>query len=241
MTYHSAIIVDDLAADRQLAAHALRQFGWAVQVARNSAEASILLAKVVASTLAPNTIILTDLHMPNDPIHRTATGNQRAGSSYALALRARMELGEIPRMPIIALTALTEHEAHLTAIAFGCDAVLLKPATSDLSTRITAALNDAANELTDTIGANAILSLLRQRLAAELLGNSTKIISEHDITKALLAYRRYGTVGLGQSLLSVWLVPGTYSPYDAVKLHFRFCCNTSITYMSTTRAKRFGF
>lgn len=211
MNLNVAIVVDDIAADRQLVARVLRRAGWAVHPARNSAEANTLIDGIVQAEGAPHTLILTDLHMPNDRAFTAAEQRTTAGARLALQLRMRMEHGETPRMPIVALTALTEREMHLTALAFGCDAVLLKPATPDFDVRIQHALAQAQAEDADVVGAAALLRLLRSRLAEAINLNMPAVsLTEQDITKALLAYHRQGIVGLGQSALAAWLAP-TYA------------------------------
>jgi hypothetical protein len=138
-----------------------------------------------------------------------------------------MERGELPRAPIVALTALTEREIYLTALAFGCDAVLSKPATPDLAMRIEQGLAQARDEDADAVGAGALLRLLRCRLADTIApyaytptrgamggsGDATPPFAratgliEQDITRALLAYHRRGLVGLGESALAAHLTP----------------------------------
>ncbi len=212
MHYHTALIVDDLAADRQLAAHALRAAGWSVHLARHSVEADQLLATAIGADSLTHTVILLDLNMPNDPILRTTKGRHRAGPSYALALKTRMERQALPRIPLVALTALTEQEIHLTALAFGCDAVLTKPATPDLPIRLERALAKAEARDDDAVGVAAMLGLLRIRLSDAVHAPAGTVeLSEHDITKALLAFQRQGFVGLGQSTLAQWLLPSSGS------------------------------
>jgi hypothetical protein len=66
----------------------------------------------------------------------------------------------------------------------------------------------AQAEDSDPLGTSALLGLLRCRLAESLPRSTPPIaITEHDITKALLAYRRYGLVGLGESTLAAYLLP----------------------------------
>lgn len=208
MTRKIAIIVDDLAADRQIAAHALQRVDWTVHTARNSIEAIALIERVVNDETASHTFILTDLHMPNDPTAADTPNQTTTGARFALYIRTQMEQGAVPRMPIVALTALTEREMHMTALAFGCDAVLTKPATPDLALRIEQALAQDGEE-SDAVGAYALLQLLRCRLAelTQLAPPAIITPNEQHITRALLAYHRQGLVGLGQSVLASWVVP----------------------------------
>lgn len=208
-SHRTVIIVDDLAIDRQLALYALEQAGWQIYPARNSKEGMSFVEHVLASSEPSQTLILTDLHMPNDPAYREMANRQAtAGASFALYARARMERGELPRVPIVALTAMTAHEVHMTALAFGCDAVLHKPATPDLAERIEEALRKAqANP--EVLGAEPLLRLLRSQLvdalARERPGAPT--VTERDLTRALFAYRRQGLVGLGNSSLALAVAP----------------------------------
>jgi CheY-like chemotaxis protein len=205
MNPNIAIIVDDLAADRRLAARALERAGWTAHTARSSVEGDRLVAQLLCDGDAARIVIITDLHMPNDPPFSASDRRTVAGAQFALRLRARMERGELPRAPIIALTALTEREIHLTALAFGCDAVLPKPATPDLVARIEQALAQARTEDGDPVGAGALLRLLRCRLAESTIRQVVPDLTEQDITKALLAYHRRGLVGLGESTLAAHL------------------------------------
>ena len=75
--YHKAIVVDDLAVERQLAVYALEQAGWQVYTARNSLEGMLHIEHILAGPEASGTLILTDLHMPNDPAYREMA-NRRA-------------------------------------------------------------------------------------------------------------------------------------------------------------------
>lgn len=202
MTARTVILVDDVAADRQLAARMLRQRGWSVHPARTTPEGDALLHEIAASE---HPLIVTDLHMPADPAHRTGDRTTPAGAQWTLRVRAQMERGMLPRVPIVALTALTEHEIHLTALAFGCDAVVPKPITPNLSERIERALQ-ANSADADPVGAGPLLCLLRHRLA-DALQQAQAQITEHDVTRALLAYHRRGRVGLGESTLAAALAP----------------------------------
>ena len=207
MTERIAILVDDIAADRQLAARVLRQAGWTIHPARTTAEGDALVQQITGeSDLSP--LIITDLHMPGDPLHRTGDRTIIAGAQWALKLRTQMERGQAARLSIVALTALTEHEIHLTALAFGCDAVVPKPITPDLADRVEKALRRSAADDADPVGATALLGLLRYRLAEALTQPlPQRRLTEHDITRALLAYHRRGVVGLGESALAAALVP----------------------------------
>lgn len=206
MTAYETLVVDDLAADRQLVAYALQKAGWSVRLARNTGEAQQIVREWAVSELRPR-LVITDLYMPNDPLHTTnQTG--AAGSQFVLGLRAKMERGQLPRWPIVALTALTEQETHLTALAFGCDLVLTKPALPTLAVRIEAGLAQVEDEYAEPVGTNALLTLLRRRLAEAMLPEVAPAapLLEQDITRALLAYQRQGVVGLGQSALAQYLV-----------------------------------
>lgn len=220
----TAIVVDDNGSDRKIAARVFQKRGWQVFTARHSVEAQSVLASTLARVPAETVVIITDLNMPSDPAHRLIQPSS-AGANLALQLRTQMEQGRLPRMPIIGLTSLTEREVHLTAIAFGCDAVLEKPATPDLCERIEAALARAQADESDPIGATAMLRLLRQRLI-ETAHLDFVQFTEHDLTKALLQYRRQGVVGLGQSKLALSLFPLIESPikrgeqtHDTLMLH----------------------
>jgi CheY-like chemotaxis protein len=207
MNQRTVILVDDVAADRQLAARALQRAGWIVHPARNTTEGDALLTHVVDSS-DEAALILTDLHMPADPAHRSGDRKTVAGAQWALRLRAQMERGTLVRLPIVALTALNEHEVHLTALAFGCDAVVPKPVTSDLGERIDRALRRMTAPDADPVGAAALLGLLRYRLAEMLVQpDPASQLMEHDITRALLAYQRRGLAGLGASKLAMVLAP----------------------------------
>jgi len=204
MITHTALLVDDVAADRQLAARVLRQRGWTVHGARTTLEGDALLQELATSK---HPLIVTDLHMPTDPAHRAGDRDTVAGAQWALRVRAQMERGTLLRMPIVALTALTEHEIHLTALAFGCDAVVLKPITPNLAERIERALQPQ-NDDADPVGAGPLLRLLRHRLADALQQpHVRREITEHGVTRALLAYHRRGRVGLGESMLAATLAP----------------------------------
>jgi CheY-like chemotaxis protein len=209
MDFRVAIINDDLAADRRLAARALRQAGLEVHTARNSVEGDALVERLLLGPGVKHVIVITDLHLPNDPAGAGLNGKGAAGVHWALRLRARMEHGTLPRVPLVALTALSEREIHMTALAFGCDAVVPKPATPDLVTRIRQALATAHAENVDAVGAQALLSLLRCRLAETFTPASASAprLTEQHITRALLAYRRRGLVGLGESELASALLP----------------------------------
>jgi CheY-like chemotaxis protein len=207
MSASVAIIVDDLAADRRLAARALERTGWAAHAARNSAEGDALIERLLCASAAVRLVIITDLHMPSDPAYHASDRRTVAGAQFALRLRARMERGELPRAPIVALTALTEREIYMTALAFGCDAVLPKPATPDLAARIEQALAQAHAADADAVGAGALLRLLRCRLAEVTVQQAARGLTEQDITRALLAYHRRGPTGLGESALAAYLAP----------------------------------
>jgi CheY-like chemotaxis protein len=150
--------------------------------------------------------------MPADPAHRSGDRTTAAGAQWALRLRAHMERGVLPRLPIVALTALTDHEIHLTALACGCDAVVPKPITTDLGQRIQHTLARMTADDADPVGAAALLGLLRHHLTDALArSQSTPQPAEHDITRTLLAYHRRGLVGLGESMLAAALSPHLHS------------------------------
>lgn len=208
MDMHNVIVIDDLAADRQLAVRVLRRANWNVQAVRSTVEAEVLIAAIRTEERA-HTLILTDLHMPRDPAHGDVAGGATAGARWALQLRVRMEQGKVPRFPIIAFTALTEREIFTTALVFGCDAVVSKPVTPDLTARITRAVEQSEADFIDPAGATALLRLLRCRLANAVGTTSTsnQQLTEAELTRALLAYQRRGVVGLGESALAAYLVP----------------------------------
>lgn len=207
--YHTAIVVDDLAVDRQLTVYALEKAGWKVHTARHTLEGMSHVQRLLAGPQVSHTLILTDLHMPGDPAYRELANRQAtAGASFALYVRGRMERGELTRVPIVALTAMNEYEVHMTALAFGCDAVLHKPATPDLADRIMEALRRAqANP--EVVGAEPLLRLLRTQLIGALARErpGAPTITERDLTRGLFAYRRQGLVGLGNSSLALALAP----------------------------------
>lgn len=185
-----ALIIDDLAIDRQLAARALKRVGWTVQLARNSSEGFALLHTLKATNA--DIVIITDLDMPADPL-AYINHAPLAGANFALHLRTRMEQGTLQRVPIVALTALNARETHLTARAFGCDVVLQKPATPDLDQRILQALTaQTADDVpVGTEAQNATVPAPH--------------LTTQDITKGLLAHHRHGLVGLGSSTLATIL------------------------------------
>ena len=204
MNQRTVLLLDDVAADRQLAARVLHKHGWIVHGARTTVEADALLVQIAGST---HPLIVTDLHMPADPAHRNGDRAIVAGAQWALRVRAQMERGMLPRVPIVALTALTEHEIHLTALAFGCDAVVPKPITPALPDQIERALAQVGDD-GDVVGAAALLRLLRHQLAIALQPPPTCApITEQDVTRALLAYHRRGLLGLGDSTLAAALAP----------------------------------
>lgn len=207
--YQAAIVVDDIAADRQLAMRPLRKAGWAVHPARNSIEAIQTTRIVLGQTAALATVLLIDLNMPADPLYGRTNHRRIAGAQLALHLRAQMEQGNLARVPIIAITALSRHEIHTTALAFGCDAVLTKPATPDLADRIHKAIAQAQTTPGELAGTTALLQLLRFHLAESLVSQPGEQIplTEQDVTRALLAYHRQGLNGLGRSALAAFLAP----------------------------------
>ena len=197
-----ALIIDDLAIDRQLAARALKRVGWTVQLARNSSEGFALLHTLKATNA--DIVIITDLDMPADPL-AYINHAPLAGANFALHLRTRMEQGTLQRVPIVALTALNARETHLTARAFGCDVVLQKPATPDLDQRILQALTaQTADDV--PVGTEALFHLLHIHLVqAQNAAVPAPHLTTQDITKGLLAHHRHGLVGLGSSTLATIL------------------------------------
>jgi CheY-like chemotaxis protein len=208
MSIGSAIVIDDLAADRQLTRLVLQRAGVQVLVGRDSRAGEVLLQQVVAHQIADQTVIITDLHMPDDPLMQVSRGGL-AGAQWALQIRVRMERGALPRIPIVALTAFGNDEVLLTARALGCDAVLRKPATADLVERIEQALAETQTEHYAPPGMLPMLNLLRVQLASALVAPAevVRTVQERDLTQALLAYRRYGIVGFGASSLAHALFP----------------------------------
>jgi CheY-like chemotaxis protein len=166
MNQRTVLLLDDVAADRQLAARVLRGRGWFVHAARITIEADALLGQIAAS---PHPLIVTDLHMPADPTHRSGGRGIVAGAQWALRVRARMERAALPRLLIVALTALTEHEIHLTALAFGCDAVVPKPITPALPEEIERTLAPPTR----------LIHLVRRRCCACCVTNSPLHSSHH--------------------------------------------------------------
>lgn len=208
---YAALLVDDLAADRQLAARVLKRAGWQVLVARNSREAQALLPQLLQFTEGTTRIILTDLNMPEAPPMIELPGS--SGAQLALVLRTQMEGGTLPRLPILALTALTEQESHMTALAFGCDAILTKPVTPDLAQRIIDAMIQMQSEEYDIVGAGPMLRLLRHHLATQMTSvPPPPLLTENDVTKALLSYARQGSIGLGQTRLAEVIAPARLDP-----------------------------
>jgi CheY-like chemotaxis protein len=179
-----------------------------VHGARTTVEADALLAQLAASA---HPLIVTDLHMLADPAFRSGDRAMVAGAQWALRVRAQMERAVLPRVPIVALTALTEHETHLTALAFGCDAVVPKPITLALPDQVERALAQVGED-GDVVGAAALLRLLRHLLADAFHPPPARApITEQDVTRALLAYHRRGLVGLGDSTLAAARAPHSAS------------------------------
>jgi hypothetical protein len=127
-----------------------------------------------------------------------------------------MGWGELPRAPIIGLTSLLEPEIRTAALAFGCDAVLEKDPPLSLAARITAALQEARSTA-GLDGLDAMLQLARPEESRRMKGRALAKppaqprLTDADITAAMLAYRRYGVIGLGESVLALALVPQAVS------------------------------
>ncbi|XSG73256.1 response regulator [Herpetosiphon llansteffanensis] len=203
------IIVDDLAVDRQLAARYLQAAGYQTSLARSSKQATEQLQQALTIYQPSQMLLLLDLNLPNDPALQQVVASSLAGANLALQLQIQIANGSLPKLAIVALTALSASEIHQTAIAFGCDAVLEKPATPDLAQRIEQAL--AASSQQAPIGSQALLNILRLRLLAPTPSAS---LSEDDLTKALLQLHRQGLVGLGASHLANYLFPQTAGDYQ---------------------------
>jgi CheY-like chemotaxis protein len=204
MQFTTAIVVDDKATHRHLTARVLQQAGWSVHLAHDGVSGARLAKAMLMRESAEQTLILTDLHMPwsNDP-HDTL-----AGTHLALYLRTSMDRGELPQAPIIALTVILDDHVQLRARACGCDAVLGKPATCDLPERIAAALGQSSVNH-HTAEQALIITMLRAELAAALLPvePTCPTLTIADLNAALLAYRRRGGIGLGESRLAHLLAP----------------------------------
>ena len=195
----AAIVIDDLSYHRDLAARVLRRAGWAVHLAASCAAGEALAEQVLGGPDAMRTVILTDLRLPGDPTD--VAGRQvPAGARLALRLCGRMERGELPYAPIVALTALNDIEDHEAALLCGCAAVLAKPVTPALPARIVAALAQAPGE--DTVARR-----LRSWLAGATAPGRVPALTERDLYAALLAHRRRGPLGLGESALAEALAP----------------------------------
>ncbi|ABX03808.1 MAG TPA: response regulator [Herpetosiphon sp.] len=203
------IIVDDLAVDRQLAARYLQAAGYQTSMARSSKQAIEQLQQALAIYQPSQILLLVDLNMPNDPALQQVVASSLAGANLALQLQIQIANGSLPPLAIVALTALSASEVHQTAIAFGCDAVLEKPATPDLAQRIEQALATSAQQ--SPIGSQALLNILRLRLLAP---TPSPPLNEEDLTKALLQLHRQGLVGLGTSHLAKYLFPQIANDYQ---------------------------
>lgn len=194
------LIVDDIANDRLLTIRIFRKQGWRVHEAASILEALNEFDQLQSTISADELRIVLDLHMP-DPTIRTAGDQRLAGARLALLLRQRMSTP----IPIIALTAMTEATVHSTALTLGCDAVFLKPATSDLPAHIA-----TFQAQIEPPGTTPALQMMRSMIARDIesqLPATKHVISESDLTKALLAYRREGLFGLGESVLALALFP----------------------------------
>ena len=209
MKLHTAIVVDDMESHREGTARLLRRSGWATYTAHNGASGAALSQQILAAHPPEQVVVITDLHMPwSESPH-----DDLAGTHLALWLRVHMDRATLPRVPIIALTALTDPETLFQARAFGCDAVLEKPATLDLPARIQAAL--ASPNPSPDPAHTQIMAVLRAALVAKLPAldpaahsqTASISLSIADLNAALLVYRRHGLVGLGESRLARYLAP----------------------------------
>jgi CheY-like chemotaxis protein len=181
----------------------LERAGWQAHAALSSIEGLALAARILAGPAAAHTVILTDMHMPGDP---DADGLDAAAGAYlALRLRARMAAGELPRAPIVAITGMPLAETRLAALACGCDALVDKSPPLDLAARVTAELEHAYRPARPLV----VDALLRQAQPAReaMRSPARPHLTVADVNAALLAYRRYGLVGLGQSALARALTP----------------------------------
>ena len=209
MKLHTAIVVDDMESHREGTARLLRRSGWAAYTAHNGASGAALSQQVLTTHPPEQVVVITDLYMPwSESPHDDLTGTH-----LALWLRVHMDSATLPRVPIIALTALSDPATLFQARAFGCDAVLEKPATLDLPARIYAALEspflDPDNQpaqITAVLRAALVTKLPALNTSAQGQTTSSRL-SSADLHAALLAYRRHGPVGLGESRLARYLVP----------------------------------
>ncbi len=204
MQFNTALIVDDIQAHRDSAARILGHCGWNTYTAPDGARGAVLAQEILTHGPIQQVVILTDLRMPwsafpADPL---------AGTHLALYLRTHMDNNLLPRVPILAFTALPDAETLLMARAFGCDAILEKPATFDLPTRIVDALANSS-EASLPPEQQAIIATLRAQLVARIptLATIPATLSSADMNAALLAFRRRGPVGLGASRLAHVLAP----------------------------------
>jgi CheY-like chemotaxis protein len=205
----TAVLVDDRPEQLRLLARVLQRAAWQVHTAAGSIEGEALAARILAGPAAAHTVILTDMHMPGDPY--AVAYSWAAGTYLALRLRARMGWGELPRAPIVGLTSLLAPELHMTALAFGCDAVLEKDPPITLAARVTTALQEARSTA-GLDGLDAMLRLARSEESRPMEGRAQAsqpllLPTVADVNAALLAYRRYGLIGLGESALARALGP----------------------------------
>jgi CheY-like chemotaxis protein len=205
----TAVLVDDCPDQLRLLARVLQRAGWQVHTAAGSIEGEALAARILAGPAAAHTVILTDMHMPGDPY--AAAYPWAAGAYLALRLRARMQWGQLPCAPIIGLTNLLEPAIRTAALAFGCDAVLEKDPPLSLAARITAALQEARSTA-GLDGLDAMLRLAGSEESRQMDGRAqapqpVPLPSVGNVNAALLAHRRYGLIGLGESVLARALEP----------------------------------
>lgn len=209
MELNTAIVVDDIESHREGTARLLRRSGWAAHTAHNGASGATLSQQILSVHPPEHVVVITDLHMP----WGESPDDDLAGTHLALWLRVHMDAATLPRVPIVALTALTNPQTLQLARAYGCDAVLEKPATLDLPARIQAALAspfpapDAEQACTTAVLRAALVARLPALSATG--GNQTTptSLSIADLNAALLAYRRRGAVGLGESRLARYVAP----------------------------------
>lgn len=116
------LVVDDLEDNRELYSYGLEREGFAVQTARDGAEALELAVRMHPS------LVVMDLAMP------VMDGWE--------ATRRMRRIPALADTPIIALTAFTDARTRAEAFAAGCDECLTKPyAPSDLAARVRSLLH----------------------------------------------------------------------------------------------------
>lgn len=170
---HRVMVVDDSPVNQILTGSQIEKIGYTPHVVGSGAEALTMLS---GGEERPD-LILMDWHMP-----------EMDGLETARRIRALEGQGELPRIPIVALTARAMSGDREECIAAGMDDFLAKPASlEDLRSKISEWMRPSDDEPAVAPGHGAVATRKVAYVNEEVLAALTEDLGDETIVFSLIA------------------------------------------------------